>query len=58
MLWAFEKPSFWMRRDLGKDLKHEYRLGKEASMSKEESRVYESLDDSAKGVGGERALWS
>lgn len=50
MLWAPEKPSFWRRRDLSKDFKHEYRLGKEASM-REESGGYESLDEFAKGVG-------
>lgn len=51
MLSALEKASFWRRRDLSKDLKHESRLGKEASMRKEESGGYECLDDFAKGVG-------
>lgn len=51
MLWAPKKPSFWRWRDLSKDLKHEYRLGKEASMREEESGGYESLDEFAKGVG-------
>lgn len=41
MLSALEKASFWRRRDLSKDLKHESRLGKEASMRKEESGGYE-----------------
>lgn len=46
MSWALKEASFWRRWDLSQDLKPGYRLGKEASMRKEES-----LDDFAKEVG-------
>lgn len=37
MSWVLKKASSWRRRDLSQDLKPGYRLGKEASMRKEES---------------------
>lgn len=47
MGWALEKASFLRRRDLRRVLKQVYRLGKEASMSKEEFGGDESPDNFA-----------
>lgn len=65
MGWAFEKASFWRRRDLSSVLKQVYRLEKEASMSKEEFEGYESPDNclrngvekGSSGLSGPDSAW-
>lgn len=56
MGWALQA-SFWRRRDLSKDLKHGYRLGKEQACAKRSPEVRSLWMTLPKGCGGERERW-